>query len=74
MDLPPALWIRSQKDIAEGLPLDRALAREKAFFDRHPAYRLYAGRCGTPYLARMLSHLLMAAVKAWLPQASHYPL
>jgi hypothetical protein len=59
---------RSQKDIADGLPMDRAIAREKAFFERHPAYRAYAGRCGTGYLARLLSHMLMAAVKAWLPQ------
>ena len=70
LPLPPSPPRCSQKDIADGLPLERALSREKAFFERHPAYRAYAGRCGTPYLARMLSHLLMAAVKAWLPQAS----
>jgi hypothetical protein len=52
------------------MPIERALAREKAFFERHPAYRLYAARCGTAYLTRVLSHMLMSAVKAWLPQVA----
>ena len=59
---------RSQKDIMEGMPIDRALAREKLFFERNPAYRAFAVRCGTPYLSRVLYSMLFNAVRAWLPQ------
>lgn len=59
---------RSQKDIADGMPIDRALAREKLFFERNPAYRAFSARCGTPYLSRVLYTMLIHAVRAWLPQ------
>jgi len=59
---------RSQRDIAEGMPVERALAREAAFFSRHPAYRPFAGRCGVSYLSRVLSHLMLSAIKSWLPR------
>lgn len=62
---PPAC--RSQKDIQEGMPIVDGLTREKAFFERHYAYRAMASRCGTPYLTRMLSHMLFTAIKAHLP-------
>jgi Dynamin central region/Dynamin family/Dynamin GTPase effector domain len=58
---------RSQKDIADGMQIDRALMREKAFFERHVAYRPFAPRCGTTYLTRILSHMLLSAMKTWLP-------
>jgi len=62
------LVARSQRDIADGMPIDRALARERLFFERHPAYRAFASRCGAAYLTRVLSHMLLAAIKQWLPR------
>jgi Dynamin central region/Dynamin GTPase effector domain len=60
---------RSQKDILEGMPLDKALLREKLFFERHPAYRdIAATRCGISHLSRTLSTLVMSAIRAWLPK------
>lgn len=48
--------------------MDRALSREKAFFERHGAYRPYSQKCGIPYLTRVLGHLLMSNIRAWLPR------
>lgn len=59
---------RSQKDIQDSLPVAQGLARERMFFERHPAYRHMAARCGTQYLTRVLSTLLMNSVRTWLPQ------
>ena len=58
---------RSQKEINEAMPVDKALARERLFFERHPCYRAFAARCGTLHLTRLLSSMLFAAVKAWAP-------
>ncbi len=58
---------RSQKDIAEALPIATGLAREGVFFSRHYAYRGMAARCGTAHLTRALSALLFGAIRAHLP-------
>ena len=58
---------RSQKDIIETMPIADGLAREKAFFERHYAYRAMASRCGSAYLTRTLSHMLFTAIRAHLP-------
>ena len=49
------------------MPIERALARERLFFERHPAYRPFAARCGSGHLATALVSLLFGAVRAWLP-------
>lgn len=59
---------RGQRDLQEGVGIDKSLARERTFFERHAAYRSFASRCGTTYLARTLSHMLIAAIKLWLPR------
>jgi hypothetical protein len=59
---------RSSQDMKDNMPIEKALVREKLFFERHPAYRSIAGRCGSQYLVRVLSHLLLAAIKLWLPK------
>jgi replication fork clamp-binding protein CrfC len=62
------LVCRSQKDTADGLPIERALQKEARFFTRHPAYQGVAARCGASYLTRQLSSLLIASVRTWLPR------
>jgi Dynamin central region/Dynamin GTPase effector domain len=51
-----------------GMPIDRALTRERQFFERHPAYRAVANRCGSAHLSRILSHLMLAAIRSWIPR------
>jgi hypothetical protein len=58
---------RSQRDIAEGMPISTGLSRERAFFARHYAYKGMAARCGSNYLTRVLSHMLFTAIRAHLP-------
>ena len=58
---------RSQKDIAESVSIATGAARERTFFSRHYAYKHMAARCGTPYLTRVLSHMLFTAIRAHLP-------
>ena len=58
---------RSQKDIIEAMPFADGIARERAFFERHYAYRAMAARCGSAYLTRTLSHMLFTAIRAHLP-------
>ena len=48
-------------------PSQQGLSRERAFFERHYAYRSLAARCGTGYLTRALSGMLFAAIRAHLP-------
>jgi hypothetical protein len=58
---------RSQKDIQESMPIQDGISRERAFFERHYAYRAMAARCGTAYLTRVLSYMLFTAIRAHLP-------
>lgn len=58
---------RSQKDIQDSMLIQDGLTRERAFFERHYAYRAMASRCGTAYLTRVLSHMLFTAIRAHLP-------
>jgi dynamin 1-like protein len=58
---------RSQKDIAEGVPIRQGLAKESAFFKSHPKYRSHPARCGTTNLARTLNQILMHHIRDCLP-------
>ncbi|KAJ3261678.1 vacuolar protein sorting-associated protein 1 [Boothiomyces macroporosus] len=59
---------RGQKDIVANKRIAAALEAEKQFFENHPAYKNNAAFCGTPYLARRLSQILMMHIKATLPE------
>jgi len=52
-------WIgvvnRCQQDIVSGVSVKSGLDAEKKFFREHPAYRSFAERCGTAYLAERCS-------------------
>lgn len=48
---------RSQQDINENLPMMEARRKEEEFFERHPAYRTMAHKCGTRYLAKTLNQV-----------------
>ena len=52
---------RSQQDITDGVPIRTGLARETAFFHKHPKYRNMLAKCGTTNLARTLNQILNAA-------------
>lgn len=58
---------RSQKDIESHKTIRAALADEKQFFETHPAYSSKSQYCGTPYLAKKLSNILMNHIRATLP-------
>ncbi|KAF7727940.1 Dynamin- GTPase protein [Apophysomyces ossiformis] len=59
---------RSQQDILTSKPMQDAIKAENDFFKQHPAYRSIALRCGTQYLSRQLSNLLLAHIKDKLPE------
>ena len=61
--LPPA---RSQHDINTQKSLEDSLRGEQAFLQRH--YPSLAARCGSRYLARTLSRLLMHHIRDCLPE------
>lgn len=46
---------RSQQDILTNKPIEEALKSEQEFFQRHPAYRSIASRCGANFLAKHLN-------------------
>ncbi|WBW73724.1 mitochondrial dynamin family scission GTPase Dnm1 [Schizosaccharomyces osmophilus] len=58
---------RSQSDIISHKSLRDALLSENDFFANHPAYRAIVNRCGTFYLAKTLSNLLIAHIRDRLP-------
>ncbi|KZT70202.1 VpsA protein [Daedalea quercina L-15889] len=58
---------RGQRDIDSNKSISAALDHEKQFFENHPAYRGKAQYCGTPFLARKLNVILMAHIRATLP-------
>ncbi|CAG8712726.1 16746_t:CDS:2, partial [Cetraspora pellucida] len=58
---------RSQQDIIGHKPMTEALKAESEFFKRHSAYRSIASRCGTPFLAKILNHILMNHIRERLP-------
>lgn len=59
---------RSQKDIAEGVPIRKGLAKEAGFFSAHPKYRTMITKCGTANLARSLNQILMLHIRDCLPE------
>ncbi|CAG8470143.1 5719_t:CDS:10 [Scutellospora calospora] len=58
---------RSQQDIIGNKPMTEALKAESEFFKRHSAYRSIASRCGTPFLTKILNHILMNHIRERLP-------
>jgi len=48
---------RSQQDINVDKPMQDALESETDFFKNHPAYRNFAHKNGTKYLAKTLNHV-----------------
>ncbi|TFK86259.1 hypothetical protein K466DRAFT_587382 [Polyporus arcularius HHB13444] len=58
---------RGQRDIDQNKPISVALEAERKFFETHPSYSNKAQYCGTPFLARKLNVILMAHIRATLP-------
>ncbi|KAJ4454551.1 dynamin-related protein [Paratrimastix pyriformis] len=56
------------QDINTGKTIRDALEAEQRFFQTHPAYRSFADRCGTPFLAGTLNTLLIAHIRNCLPE------
>ncbi|KAA6353305.1 MAG: putative Vacuolar protein sorting-associated protein 1, partial [Streblomastix strix] len=62
------LVMRGQKDIAEDKDVKTALQDEETFFRQHYAYQTFANKCGTRFLGKSLSTLLLSHVQKFLPQ------
>ncbi|WFD31495.1 dynamin GTPase [Malassezia sp. CBS 17886] len=58
---------RGQRDIDNRKPVTVALEAERDFFENHASYRSKAQYCGTPFLARKLSTILMHHIRNTLP-------
>ncbi|KAI0713495.1 Dynamin central region-domain-containing protein [Earliella scabrosa] len=58
---------RGQRDIDHNKAISAALEAERKFFETHPSYSNKAQYCGTPFLARKLNVILMAHIRATLP-------
>ncbi|KAI0648311.1 Dynamin central region-domain-containing protein [Trametes meyenii] len=58
---------RGQRDIETNKPISSALEYERKFFETHQSYANKAQYCGTPFLARKLNVILMAHIRATLP-------
>ncbi|EJF62618.1 Dynamin central region-domain-containing protein [Dichomitus squalens] len=58
---------RGQRDIDANKPISAALEYERKFFESHPSYSNKAQYCGTAFLARKLNVILMAHIRATLP-------
>ncbi|CAO3563132.1 unnamed protein product [Mortierella alpina] len=59
---------RGQRDIDTKKAIARSLEEERRFFENHVAYMSKAQYCGTPYLARRLSMILMRRINHTLPE------
>lgn len=58
---------RSQMDIDNSKPVDRAVEDERRFFLTTPEYRDLADQCGYKFLAYTLNRILLSHIKAKLP-------
>jgi len=58
---------RGQRDIDSNKLISAALEHERQYFENHPSYKGKAQYCGTPFLARKLNVILMAHIRATLP-------
>ncbi|WFD06087.1 dynamin GTPase [Malassezia vespertilionis] len=58
---------RGQRDIDNKKHVSAALEAERSFFENHSSYRSKAAYCGTPFLARKLSSILMHHIRSTLP-------
>ena len=61
---------RSQKDINENKNISEARKAEIAYFRTHPIYSEIADQCGTDFLTKTLSKLLLEHIHASLPELS----
>ncbi|KAL8448675.1 hypothetical protein Emed_003584 [Eimeria media] len=59
---------RSLAQTREQLSPKAAQEEEARFFQNHPAYKCFANRCGSRYLAKMLNQVLMQHIKDSLPE------
>lgn len=64
-------WIgvvnRSQKAINERRTMAEARAAERKYFEEHPEYSRIANRCGTEFLAKTMSTVLLGHIQKCLP-------
>eukprot|EP00760_Papus_ankaliazontas_P025366 PhM_4_TR2671/c0_g1_i1/m.52724/K17065/DNM1L; dynamin 1-like protein len=58
---------RGQRDLDNKKPVSEARKDEEAFFQNHEVYHRFADRCGTSYLARTLSTMLLNHIREMLP-------
>eukprot|EP01034_Spumella_vulgaris_P023710 gene23710-29958_t len=63
-----AIVNRSQKDVQDGVPIRKGLAKEANFFQSHPKYRTMLEKCGTPNLSRTLNQILLHHIRDCLPE------
>lgn len=59
---------RGQRDIESNKAIHAALEEERQFFENHPAYSSKAQYCGTPFLTKKLSMILLHNIRAALPE------
>ncbi|KAJ1559258.1 vacuolar protein sorting-associated protein 1, partial [Cladochytrium tenue] len=58
---------RGQRDIDNKKSITAGFEAEKTFFENHPSYSRKAQYCGTPYLTRKLTLILMHTIRITLP-------
>jgi dynamin 1-like protein len=58
---------RGQRDLESHKPVEAQQRDEAEFFASHPVYKRYADRCGTPFLAKTLSAMLLNHIREILP-------
>ena len=59
---------RSQKDIMDKLPIEKAVEQERAYFETHEVYGRVHSRMGTLYLAKTLNRILAEHIERSLPE------
>jgi dynamin 1-like protein len=62
------LVLRSQKDIMEEKDIKVSLKAEEVFFLNHHAYQSFSEKCGTAFLCKRLSGLLLSHIQTAFPQ------
>lgn len=58
---------RSQQDIIDGKTIQDAIKAESTFFATHKDYRMISERCGSQFLGRQMSRVLVNHIKDVLP-------
>lgn len=62
-----AVKCRSKQDTTDGMTINKAKDVESNYFNNHPEYQNKKSQAGTGDLTKMLSHLLVKAIKDDLP-------